>query len=590
MSANDPVTDAIHDGFTSRSDLTIATGEEGAALREQRLAVAVDYMTQGLCLFSADKRVVISNKRYAQIYGLCEADVAPGTALEDILSKRVAMGIFAGESSEDYVNQRLQKVEKADTEIIDLNNGRSILVVRKPFENGYWVTTHEDITERRRAEARAIYLASHDMLTDLPNRAMLQERLDCALARVQRGEKIALLWLDMDDFKAVNDTYGHGVGDQLLRKVAQRMKNNVRQSDTVARIGGDEFAILQTQINEPEDAARLAQRLLDRICGTYLIDGQQISVCISIGIVVADKDMTEPSQLQRSADLALYRAKNEGGKSYCFFDTALDTKMQIRRQMEMELREAITRGEFELHYQPIINLKERRITCFEALLRWNHPVRGLVPPNDFIPIAEASGLIVQIGTWVLQQACSDAMNWPDEIGVAVNLSARQFRSVGPLGDVVNALDQSGLAPARLELEITESLLLDNADQAVKMLCDLKALGVRISMDDFGTGYSSLSYLSSFPFDKIKIDRSFIKDLPNSDRALMVLRSMAGLGRNLGMVTTAEGIETEDQLDIAGNEGCTEVQGFFLGRPVRFDQTSNVIVQFEQGNRLQAASA
>ena len=554
------------------------------SLQEQRLAVAVNYMTQGLCLFNADQKVVVANRRYAQMYGLSEEDVAPGTALSEILAKRIANGIYGGASPEYYRRKRLNAVTEADSEIIDLSNGRSILINRQPCGNGCWVTTHEDITERRQAEARVAYLASHDALTDLPNRSLFHEHLQYALSRVKRGEQIALLWVDVDNFKAVNDTYGHNVGDILLQRIAGHMKRNIRKSDTVARIGGDEFAILQTRISGPKDAALLAQRLLDDICCSYSIDDNLITAGISIGIVVTTNEIADSTQLLRSADLALYRTKNDGGGSYCFFDVALDTQMQLRRHIEIDLRDALEKDEFELYYQPIINLQDRRIASFEALLRWRHPTRGLVPPDEFIPVAETSGLIQPIGNWVLEQACHDAASWPEEISVSVNLSVRQFRGSGPVEAVAAALAKSGIDAQRLELEITESLLLESTDTAMKMLHDLKGLGVRISMDDFGTGYSSLSYLSSFPFDKIKIDRSFIKDLARSDKALMVLRAMTSLGRNLGMAITAEGIETQDQLNIASQEGCTEVQGFFICRPVIKGQTSDFIWKAEKNHK------
>ncbi len=391
---------------------------------------------------------------------------------------------------------------------------------------------------------------------------MFSEKMEQALAR---GENLAVLFLDLDRFKTVNDSLGHPIGDALLCAVTKRLQMAVRGTDTVARLGGDEFAIVLMGA-EPSDASELAGRIIEAVSEPFDIRGNQVVIGVSVGIAVAPADGDQSDQLLRNADMALYRAKSDGRGTYHFFQPEMDAQMQARHALELDLRKALLAGEFEMYYQPIVDLGSGKVTSFEALIRWNHPTRGLVGPNDFIAVAEEIGLIVPLGDWVLRQACRDAAAWPGKLSVAVNLSAAQFRNPTLALSVVSALGTSGLAANRLELEITETVLLQDDRSIVDTLHQIRELGVRISMDDFGTGYSSLSYLRSFPFDKIKIDRSFIRELGKKDDCIAIIRAVARLGSNLGMTTIAEGVETQEQLEIVRAEGCTHAQGYLFSKP------------------------
>jgi diguanylate cyclase (GGDEF)-like protein len=410
-------------------------------------------------------------------------------------------------------------------------------------------------------------MARHDSLTELPNRTLFQERLDQATALTRRQGGCALLLLDLDGFKAVNDTFGHLVGDALLQAVALRLLSVIRETDTVARLGGDEFAIIQAGIQSPRQAAALAERTIEAVAQPFDVGGHRILVGASVGIAVAPSDGESSGQLLRNADIALYLAKAHGRGTCRLFEPEMDAHVQLRRALELDLREALACGAFHLQYQPFIELRSGAVLGFEALIRWHHPVRGLINPVDFIPIAEDTGLIVGIGKWVLQQACMTAAAWPEDISVAVNLSAVQFRSGHLLQAVETALAESRLAPSRLELEITESVLMQNSDDRLATLHRLRALGVRIALDDFGTGYSSLGYLRSFPFDKIKIDRTFVGDLITNRDSRVIVSAIIGLGIGLGMKVTAEGVETAEQLAALRDEGCAQVQGDLLSRPL-----------------------
>jgi diguanylate cyclase (GGDEF)-like protein len=378
---------------------------------------------------------------------------------------------------------------------------------------------------------------------------------------------VAVHLLDLDHFKTVNDTLGHPTGDKLLKMVTQRLRQLVRETDTIARMGGDEFAVLQVAIAQPADATVLALRIIETVSAPYDLDGTQVVIGTSVGIAIGPVDGLTPDELIRNSDLALYRAKADGRSTYRFFGPEMDAQMQVRRTMEYDLRKALAAGEFELHYQPVVNLGTDEISGVEALIRWRHPEKGLIPPNTFIPVAEEIGFIIQIGEWALREACAAARNWPDHIRIAVNLSPIQFRNPGFVQIVISALAASGLMPERLELEITEGMLLQDNEATLSTLFQLRALGVRIAMDDFGTGYSSLSYLQSFPFDKIKIDRSFVKDIAEGVGSLNIVRAVAAMANGLGMTTTAEGVETKEQLDTVRAEGCTEMQGFLFSRPL-----------------------
>jgi len=411
-------------------------------------------------------------------------------------------------------------------------------------------------------------MALHDSLTNLPNRVLLRERLEEALPYIPPGEQLAVLYLDLDHFKSVNDTLGHPIGDELLKVVAERLRRCTREHDTIARLGGDEFAIIMTAMDQPTDAAALARRIRDSITKPYELDGHQIVADISIGISVAPLDATEPDQLLKNADMALYGAKADGRGAYRFFEPEMDAKMQQRRELELDLRKALVNGEFELYYQPLVDLQSNEINGFEALIRWNHPMRGLISPAAFVPIAEETGLIIPLGEWVLRRACEETAHWPGDLKVAVNLSPSQLKSRNLVQVVMSALANSGMAATRLQLEITESVLMQNTFSTSATLHQLRELGVQIAMDDFGTGYSSLSYLRSFPFDKIKIDRSFINDLSNGAKPLAIVRAIASLAKSLSMISTAEGVETEQQLEKLVAVGCTEMQGhiFSQARP------------------------
>jgi diguanylate cyclase (GGDEF)-like protein len=425
----------------------------------------------------------------------------------------------------------------------------------------------KEIVERERSQAEIHFLAHHDSLTGLGNRILLREQLDLALSRPRRdNEALAVLFIDLDGFKSINDTLGHLTGDNLLRCVARRLQENVREVDKVARLGGDEFAIIQIESEQPKGAAMLASRLIELIARPCQIDGHQLVIGASIGVAVASEQTNNIDDLLKSADLAMYRAKADGRGTYRFFEPHMDACAQARRAMEFSLRTADIENAFELYYQPLVELATRRVTCLEALLRWRHPEKGFILPSEFIPLAEEIGMIVKIGEWVLRRACLEAMNWPQDVKIAVNLSPVQFKYGGLPRAVKTALLNAGLPAQRLELEITESVLLDKTENSLVVLNELRDLGVAISMDDFGTGYSSLSYLRSFRFDKVKIDRSFIGDLSTGSDGLAIVRAITDLGRSFGMTTVAEGVESLAQLKCLEHEGCGQVQGYLFSAP------------------------
>lgn len=425
-----------------------------------------------------------------------------------------------------------------------------------------------EMDERERSQATIAHLAHHDALTDLANRVLFHRQLsDAVMHRRRHGGDLAVLFIDLDGFKAINDTLGHGTGDLLLKHLAARLRNALREDDKIGRLGGDEFAVIQVGSRQPKEAAALAARLLELVKAPFSIDNQRLVVGASIGIAVADGEYQDAEQLLRAADLAMYRAKADGRGRFRFFDPELDRKAQERRSLEVALRAAVELDALDVHYQPLVNLQAGRVSGFEALARWEDPQRGFVPPSTFIPLAEEIGLINVVGQRILERACREAATWPEHISVAVNLSPAQFRCGTLVATVQGALAASGLEPSRLELEITESIFLQGSDANLAQLSQLSELGVRISMDDFGTGYSSLSYLRSFPFDKIKIDRSFVRDLPESKSSMAIVRAVCGLARSFGAATAAEGVETNDQLLQIKAEGCTEVQGYVFSKPL-----------------------
>jgi len=556
----------------------LKAAQETLATQYTRLDAAINNLPQGLCMFDAEQRLIICNRRYAELYGLAAEYTRPGTHLRAILEARATNGHYP-QAPADYVESRIAAVAQRQAVYVvdELAGGQSIAISHQPMLDGGSVAIHEDITERRAAEAKIAYLAHHDALTDLPNRTHFRDAMIDALKALDRGEAVATLCLDLDQFKTVNDTLGHPVGDALLQVVAGRLRACAGTADVVARLGGDEFAIVQVG-EQPVAATTLAENIIDALTAPFEVQGHQVVIGVSIGIAVAPTDGRDPDQLLRNADMALYRAKESGRGSYHFFEPGMDAKMQERRALELDLRKALENGELELYYQPLIRLDTNEISGFEALLRWQHPRRGDVPPGQFIPLAEEIGVIGAIGGWVLNRACHDAASWPPQIKVAVNLSPVQFKSTTLALQVIAALGASGLAGERLELEITETVLLQDTETTLSTLNDLRALGVRISMDDFGTGYSSLGYLRKFPFDKIKIDRSFIQDLADKPGSIAIVRAVASIGSALGMATTAEGVETEEELAQLRREGCTEVQGYLFSRPQPAREVARLIAQ------------
>jgi len=683
-------------GFRSRGPVAGARAARGAR-SETLLDAAIESTPNGLCIFDADLRVVISNRHFAEMYGLAPEQTRPGTPLRDILDNRAAASRCPPDADQ-YIADCLGKARTAQTlhTLDELGNGNIIAVSRHPMLHGGWIEVHRDVTDARLAEARAeaarqeliekqyaidqavivavtdlqgrityandnfceisgysraellgqdhrilnsgthskevframyrciaggkvwrgelcnksksgslywvdtvitpqlgvdgkpisymairiditsrkhaeaqiSYAATHDALTGLANRAALLERMNQALDRVRRQQgALTVHILDLDGFKHVNDTLGHGAGDNLLKELAGRLTSSLRETDFVARLGGDEFAIIQTvAADQREDAIALAVSILELVARPFHLEGQEVCIGTSIGIALAPANGTTAAELLKKADLALYRVKSEGRNSFSFFDEDLSEKVLTRLQLVNDMRAALSRNEFELHYQPLFDAKAARPCGMEALVRWRHPVAGLLYPDSFIGIAEETGLMEPLGQWILQRACADAASWPEHIKVAVNLSAGQFRT-GTLFDVILcALVESGLPPERLELEITESLLLQNKESNVLVIQQLKNIGITIALDDFGTGYASLSYLLSFPFDKIKIDKSFTQGLLTRTDCRAVVASILTLARGLQIAVTAEGVETRAEFDLLRAEGVNYFQGYLLGRP------------------------
>jgi diguanylate cyclase (GGDEF)-like protein len=561
--------------------------DQKLAAERLQLGVAVNNIPQGLVLYDASARIVVCNQPYLEMFGLSPDVVKPGCTMQRLISHRKETGSFDGDVDE-FCSAIIRNVSlgKATRQLTDAPGGRAIEIVNRPLKAGGWVATIEDITERTRADAKIAHLAHYDALTDLPNRALFRERLEQALNGVRPGEHFAVLYIDIDEFKSINDALGHAIGDELLKGVADRLRGCLRETDVAARLGGDEFAVIQTSITSQSQITDLVDCIYDAIREPFECAGHLITTDASIGIALAPGEGLDLDQLLRNADLALYGAKGDGRRTYRFFEAGMDARARARRSLEFELRQAIDDGALEVHYQPVVTLEQGKVSCCEALLRWRHPERGMISPAEFIPVAEETGLINQLGQWVLHTACMEAANWPDDVRVAVNVSPVQFKSQTLVLNVAAALAASGLAASRLELEITEAVLIRDDEVALEVLHHLRSLGVRIALDDFGTGYSSLSYLQRFPFDKIKIDRSFIKDLAGAGASSSIVQAVVNIAAASDMTTTAEGVETEQQRNLLYILGCTEMQGFLFSPAIPAVEIRRLLAQ--PGRAISAA--
>jgi diguanylate cyclase (GGDEF)-like protein len=534
-----------------------------AAIHYKRFNSAMDAIVQGVALFDADMRLITCNRRYAEIYDLPAEVTQPGAASAEGIFPRRRHAQFG-----DVSGERRTEADGSVVTINELSDGRLILQRKKKLADGGWVSTHEDVTARRRAEEKVREMATTDILTGLSNRFAFRQRLDLRLAEVNRSlGAFAVFYLDLDRFKAVNDSLGHPLGDKLLKAVSERIVSVVRAEDTVARLGGDEFAIIQRVTNTLNDPARLADRLIAAVGEPYLIDDNAVAIGVSVGISLAPKDGVVADELIRAADVALYHAKAERRGGYTFFEKAMDEQVQGRRHMEDDLRTALAEGQFRLDFQPVVSAADRTVKSLEALLRWRHPVRGNVPPSDFIPLAEEVGLIAPIGEWVIREACRQAAKWPRHVKLAVNVSAAQFKSPALVPTIVDAIASSRIASSRLIVEVTESVMIGDTDQAIAVLHRIRDQKIMIAMDDFGTGYASLGYLRRFPFDEIKIDRSFVSELGKRDDSVVIVRAIISMAKALGVATVAEGVESEDQFACLKAEGCDEIQGYLISRPM-----------------------
>jgi len=565
---------AIHEDITERVSDEEALFNQAAELARinMRFGTALSNMAQGLCMFDERKRLVVWNRRYAELHDVPEALLKVGTPFETLVADQLSRGVIKGYASADAVKARVAEVSELPPDsqrIEELADGRFVLLTRQPMRGGGWLTILEDITDRRRAEAEIVHLARHDVLTSLPNRAQFNEKLAEAGKRLKRGgAPVTVMMVDLDRFKNINDTLGHPAGDALLIEAGRRLKTTIRETDLLARLGGDEFAIIQEGGEaQHEGAISLALRILGAIGEPFDLNGFEVNIGASIGIAMAPEHGSEGEGLLKSADLALYTAKAEGRNDYRIYHPHMLETATSQQLAESELRDAIALSQFEVHYQPVVDVKNRKICGVEALVRWRHPVKGLVGPDKFIPLAEQTGLIAPIGEWILHRACSDAAKWPADINIAINISAVQFKK-GNLFDVILcALVESGLEPTRLELEITETSMLENQEAHLATIRQLKNLGISLALDDFCTGYSSVTYLTNFPFDKIKIDKSFTQGVLERRDYAAVVSSVLALAQGLGKVTTVEGIETEAQFEYMRQAGVELAQGYLFSRPV-----------------------
>jgi diguanylate cyclase (GGDEF)-like protein/PAS domain S-box-containing protein len=535
-------------------------------MEKERLDTAVNNIPQGLVVYDKSARITVCNERYIEMFGLSPEVARAGRTMQDLIAHRKETGSFDGDVDE-FCNAIMRNVAlgKVTHQVTEAPDGRAIQIINQPLESGGWVATIENVTERKRSEEQIAHLAHYDALTDLPNRVLFREQLEHALNQVQSGEQLAVLYIDIDEFKSVNDALGHSVGDELLKAVAGRLRGCLRETDLAARLGGDEFAVIQTAVRNPTGTTHLVERIYRAIREPYECGSHLITTDASIGIALASGHNADLDQLLKNADLAMYAAKSAGRRTYRFFEPDMEAQVTARHVLEMDLRQAISDGALEVHYQPCVSLRDNRITGCEALLRWRHSERGLISPAEFIPIAEETGLINQLGEWVLTTACAEATTWPDDIRVAVNVSPVQFKSGTLALKILAALAASGLPAGRLELEITEAVLIRDDEAALAILHQLRAIGVRIALDDFGTGYSSLSYLQRFPFDKIKIDRCFVDDIAEPDGSSCIVQAVVNIAAARHMTTTAEGVETKQQLELLRALGCAEMQGYLFSQ-------------------------
>jgi diguanylate cyclase (GGDEF)-like protein len=528
--------------------------------KTRHLDTAINNMTQGLLLFDASGRLVICNRQYIDMFGLSPDIVKPGCHLRDLISHRQQLGSFVGDV-EAYCAKFLDPSIDLKDSVTSTPDGRSIRLIFKRSPDGGWATTMEDVTEVRRVQARIEHLAHYDALTNLPNRTLFQRHAEKLLQT--EGAEFAILYIDIDEFKRINDTLGHLIGDEFLKGVADRLRQSAGGGDFIARLGGDEFAVLQHGIEGAEDVHALVARIYQSLRTPFDCHGHLLASDASIGIAIAPRHGADLFDLLKNADLAMYAAKAAGRRTYRFFDPSMEREANRRRELEADLRAALEQGGFELHYQPLIDLCSDEVIGCEALLRWRHPVRGMVSPADFVPVAEETGLIEEIGQWVLRTACAEAATWPAHVRIAVNVSPIQFKSETLPLKVAAALAETGLDPRRLELEITEAVLIADHDAALAALNQLRALGIHIALDDFGTGYSSLQYLQRFPFDKIKIDRSFVREVTHNSSSASIIRAVVSIAADRNMITTAEGVETLHQRETVQSLGCTQMQGYLF---------------------------
>jgi diguanylate cyclase (GGDEF)-like protein len=538
-----------------------AAAQRKLSEKTQHLDTAINNMTQALLLFDSSGRLVICNQQYIDMFGVSPDVVKPGCHLRDLIRHRQQLGSFVGDV-DAYCAKFLDPRQGIQDTVTSTPDGRTIRLIYKRSSDGGWATTLEDITEVHRVQAQIEHLAHYDPLTNLPNRTLFQRHAEGLLPGTESAP-FAILYIDIDEFKAINDSLGHMIGDEFLKGVAERLREAVGAGDFIARLGGDEFAILQHDVKADGDVDALVARVYQALRTPFDCHGHQLASDASIGIAIAPRHGTDLFALLKSADLAMYAAKAAGRRTYRFFDPAMEAEANRRRELERDLRTAMAEGSFELHYQPLVDLRSDEVTGCEALLRWRHPVRGMISPADFVPVAEETGLIDEIGQWVLRTACTEAATWPAHVRIAVNVSPVQFKSETLPLKVAAVLAETGLDPRRLELEITEAVLIADDDAALAALNQLRALGVHIALDDFGTGYSSLQYLQRFPFDKIKIDRSFVKEVVRNSSSASIIRAVVSIAADRNMITTAEGVETLQQRETVQNLGCTQMQGYLF---------------------------